>query len=385
MQIHNYYQYPGGEDVVVANENQLLQSKGNEVYQYLRDNKEINNFNLLQKVNLLQKTYWAKDSYNEVINVIKKVKPDICHVHNVMPLISPSVFYACKKMAVPVVHTLHNYRLLCPNAYLFRDGAICNECLRHSAYHTLKYGCYRGSRLQTFALSRMIEEHKKKNTWHQYIDAYICLTDSARNKFIEGGLPEEKLYVKPNFLANDPGVSEQVGRGFIFAGRLDETKGIKILIEAIRRNEIIETIRIAGDGKYSKKIRSLIGKRYLGQLKNTELLREIKKSMALIFPSIWYETFGLLIIESFACGKPVIASRLGAMAEIIRHGETGLLFNPGDAQDLAQKLKWAVEHKKEMKRMGINARKEFEEKYTAEKNYAMLMNIYQKAIENNHA
>jgi len=251
-------------------------------------------------------------------------------------------------------------------------------------YHSVKYGCYRNSRIQTFALARMVEKHKKMNTWDDIVNGYICLTNFAKRKFIEGGLSENKLYIKPNFLS-DIKVNNCVEKDyFFFAGRLDKTKGIEVLKDSFEKLKNVK-IKIAGDGplkRYFKKTNSNI--EYLGQQQRAKILELLSASIALIFPSVWYETFGLLIIESFSCGKPVIASNLGAMAEIIKNGKTGLLFEPGNINDLAEKLNWAYEHKEEMQNMGFNARKEFEEKYTAEKNYKILINIYKKINNNNN-
>jgi glycosyltransferase involved in cell wall biosynthesis len=375
LQVHNYYQFSGGEDSVLENEKRLLESKGNSVFQFIKENKEINGYSLLKKANLFNRSVWSKESFHELKELIKKVKPDICHVHNYMPLISPSVFSACREMKVPVLQTLHNYRMLCANANLFRDGEVCEECIGKSLYHGVKYGCYRSSRVQTFAVARMIESNKKKGMWDGGVDGYIALTNFSKNKFIKEGMPAAKIFVKPNFLFEDPGYSGKDENYFFFAGRLDETKGIDVLIEAANELPGVK-FKVAGDGPLKEKVTAVPNIEYLGQLKKNELLEYIKSSTALVFPSKSYETFGLSIIEAFACYKPVIGSKLGAMAEIIEEGKTGLLFEPGSAKALVEKIEWAIKNKDEMKQMGINARKEYEEKYSAEKNYEMLMYIY---------
>ena len=381
LQIHNKYQLSGGEDSVVENEKRLLESKGHEVFPYIKDNSEISNYSVFKKVALIQSSVWSNESYDEVIEIIKRIEPDICHVHNYMPLISPAVFYACKEVNIPVVQTLHNYRMLCTNAYLFRDGKVCEECIDKSLYHSLKYRCYRNSIIQTLTVARMIEQNKKKGTFNEEVDGYICLSNFARVKFIEGGLPKEKLFLKPNFLFEDPGYSDNEENYFFFAGRLDETKGVHILIKVIKQLPGIK-FKVAGEGPYQKKMIDINNLEYKGHLIKDKLLQYLKNSVALIFPSVLYETFGLLIIEAFACGKPVIASRLGAMAELVEVGKTGLLFEPGSAKDLELKIKWAVENPEEIKQMGKNARREYEMKYTASKNYSVLMDIYTQVINN---
>ena len=378
--IHNKYQIGGGEDVVVENEKKLLESKGHEVLAYFKDNTEIANYSFLRKANLINTSVWSRQSFKELRELIEKIRPDICHVHNYMPLISPSVFCACDEMNVPVVQTLHNYRMLCSNAYLFRNGKVCEECIGKSLYHALQYGCYRDSRIQTFAVARMIETHKRRGTFKNSIDGYICLSEFAKNKFREGGLPREKLFMKPNFLFSDPGFTGSDEEYYLFAGRLDKTKGIDVLVETAKIKPNLKFI-IVGDGQYKTKNHKSSNIEYLGQLCKIDLIQRLQNCSALIFPSIWYEAMPMAIIEAFACGKPVIASRLGAMVEIIEEGKTGILFEPGNAKDLASKIEWAASHQSEMHNMGANARMVFEEKYTAESNYLKLMEIYSQAID----
>jgi len=380
LQVHNHYQFSGGEDTVFSNEYKLLAYYGHEVLQFTKSNKDIDNYNIFQKSRLFFNAVYSRSAFEEILKIIEENKPDVCHIHNTLALITPSIYYACKERGVPVVQTLHNYRLMCANAYLFRNGKVCEECIGKSLYHSVKYGCYRNSRLQTFVLARTIEWNKKQGTWNNLIDAYIALTEFSKQKFIEGGLPENKIFVKPNFLFEDPNYSEKNGGFFLFAGRLDVTKGFNVLIKAAEKLPDVK-FKVAGDGTLRSNLDGVLNIEYLGQLNRNDLILELKKSSAIIFPSVWYETFGLSIIESFACGKPVIASNLGAMAGLIENGKTGLLFEPGNVDDLVKKILWAKNNPEKMKEMGLNARKEFEEKYTPEKNYKILMNIYEKVIE----
>ncbi len=376
IQVHNYYQYSGGEDIVVKNEYELLKAYNHTVLQYTTNNSEIKGYNLLDKTNLIINATFSKKTYDVLTELFKKEKPDVCHVHNTFPLITPSVYYACKDAKIPVVQTLHNYRLLCSNAYFFRNGKVCEECMGKSLFISLKYGCYRNSRIQTFILARMIEYYKRFDAWNMLIDKYIVLTEFSKKKFIQGGLFSEKIFVKPNFLLNDPGFDYGTQKYFLFAGRLDVTKGINVLTEALKKiPEDIELV-VAGDGMLKNNVINIKGIKYLGQLNHMQLLMKLKEAIALIFPSLVYETFGMIIVESFACGKPVIASNLGAAAEFIKPGKTGLLFEAGNSEELSKEMEWAYRHPEEMKRMGMNARKEYEEKYTAERNYKMLMGIY---------
>jgi glycosyltransferase involved in cell wall biosynthesis len=380
LQVHNYYKFSGGEDTVFSNEYKLLTNYGHTVIQFTKTNKEIDNYNNFQKSKLFLNAVYSKSAFKEVLRIIEEHKPDICHVHNTLTLITPSVYYACKKMGVPVVQTLHNYRLICANAYLFRNGKVCEECIDKSLYNSVKYGCYRNSRLQTFVLARTIEWNKKQGAWNNLIDAYIALTEFSKHKFIEGGLSENKIFVKPNFIFEDPGYSENNNGKFLFAGRLDVNKGLNVLVKAAEKLPNVK-FKVAGDGVLRSNLDGVQNIEYFGQLNRNDLIIELKKSSALIIPSVWYESMPMTIIESFACGKPVIASNLGAMAEIIENGKTGLLFEPGNVDDLVKKILSAKNNPEKMKEMGLNARKEFEEKYTPEKNYKILMNIYEKVIE----
>ena len=205
--VHNFYQYSGGEDVVFKNEFDLLKSNRHQIIQYFKNNIEIQNYSLNQKIKLFFESSFSNQTFNEIRDIIKTEIPNICHVHNYMPLISPSVLYACNEMNVPVIQTLHNYRMLCAKAYLFRNSKICEECVGKSLYHGVKYGCYRNSRIKTFAVAKMIESNKRKGTWDEGVDAYIALTSFSKNKFVEGGMPGDKIFVKPNFLFDDPGYS----------------------------------------------------------------------------------------------------------------------------------------------------------------------------------
>lgn len=380
LQLHNYYQQPGGEDVVFAAEKDMLSAKVHDVYQYSKSNSEIDGYSFFQKLFLslnLSHSYCGK---SELSNLVIKKQFDILHVHNFFPLLSPSVFYTTTHSPTANVLTLHNFRLLCANAYLFREGHICEDCIGKSLYHSLKYKCYRNSRIATFALARMVEKHKKMQTWQKEIDAYICLTEFSRQKFVQGGWPADRLYIKPNFLEFDPGFQITSGEYFLFIGRLEQVKGAQLLPHVA--GQVSQPINIIGQGPLAESLRNVRNLNYLGQSDRQSVIKKISGTTALVFPSILYETFGLSIIEAFACAKPVIASRLGAMAELIQDGVTGLLFEPGSAEDLAKKMNWAIEHPEEMKQMGLNARREYERKYTAETNYKILIEIYQAAIEN---
>jgi len=385
--VHNFYQYTGGEDSVLQSESALLKQHGHEILLFTKDNKEILAYNFFQKVKFIQNTIYNRTIQAEFSSQIEDFKPDIVHVHNTFPLISPAIYDVCLEKRIPVIQTLHNFRLACTGALFYRENSICEECSgKKIPWHGVKYGCYRNSQLQSGVVAAMIAYHKLVKTWEKKVDCFITLTEFSKKKFLENGLPAAKLAIKPNFITPDPGERTSKGDYVLFVGRLSNEKGVINLLKAWLLIKNI-TLKIAGTGPLLQQIVDFVS---TNNLKNVEILgfqpksqiySLIKNSRFLVFPSEWYEGFPLTIIESLACGVPVIGSRLGAIEEKIINNYTGLHFTPGDPQDLAAKINWAWAHPAEMAEMGKNARREYEEKYTAERNYEMLMGIYQKAVE----
>lgn len=383
--VHNSYQERGGEDAVVEAERDLLLSRGRNVLTFFRHNREIQTDGFFRAARLGWQTVWARDSHRDLRELIARERPDVAHFHNTLPLISPAAYYACREAGVPVVQTLHNYRLFCPAAIFFREGHVCEECVEHSLLRSVRYGCYRDSRAATTAVASMLAFHRARRTWTEIVDCYIALTEFSRQKFMAAGLPAEKIVVKPNFVDPDPGPRSGPGEFALFVGRLSEEKGLHTLFAAWKRLQNHIPLHIVGDGplleeldaqKSSAGLSSII---FRGRLSRVSSIETIQRARFLVFPSECYENFPLAIAEAFACGVPVIASRLGAMAEIVADGRTGLLFTPGDAEDLAAKVEWAWAHRPEMDAMGRAARAEYEAKYTAARNYKLLMVVYNAA------
>ena len=378
---HNYYQQSGGEDGVFAAEKELLLRKGHEVVSYIDNNERITT---LSKISAAKETIWSSFSYSQVRLIIRETKPDIVHFHNSFLLISPAAYYACKDEGVTIIKTLHNYRLLCPNALFYRNDSLCEDCLGKSfPWPGILHACYRNSRSQTMGVATMLALHRLRGTWQKQIDQYIVLSQFAYRKFILGGLPQNKITVKPNFHV-DQGISTQLRRYVLFVGRLTLEKGIRTLLQAWNLCRL--PLKIIGEGPLKDDFKNEINKfpnptiEFLGNKPHDTVLNYMRNAKCLIFPSNCYENFPLTILEAFACGVPVIASRIGSLIEIIQDGETGLFFNPGDALNLAYKITWLWDHPEEAKRMGLRARQEYELKYTPEKNYEMLMDIYQQAL-----
>jgi glycosyltransferase involved in cell wall biosynthesis len=385
--VHNSYQQPGGEDIVAAQEANLLRHSGHEVIEYRRSNHEVKVESLWDKLALAKRAIWAADTVRDLRALIHREKPHLAHFHNTFVMISPSAYRACREMSVPVVQTLHNYRLLCPRADFFRNGRVCEECLgKTPPWPGIVYGCYHESRTQTAVVASVLTVHRFLKTWDEQINIYIALTDFARQKFIQGGLPAEKIVLKPNFIDPDPGMCESTDDYALFVGRFAPEKKLLTLLEAWESVREMP-LKIVGSGLQEIEIRQfarehgLANVEFLGQHSRDEVFALMKKARLLVFPSEWYETFGLVIVEAFACGTPVVAARLGAMAELVEHGRTGLLFTPGDRDDLSAKITWAATHPEEMVQMGRRGRQEFEAKYTKDGNLERLLNIYCLAID----
>jgi glycosyltransferase involved in cell wall biosynthesis len=323
---------------------------------------------------------WNSKSVRSFTDLIQLHKPDVVHFHNTFPLISPAAYYAAQKEGTAVVQTLHNFRLLCPGATLFREGRPCEECIeKKSLRPAIAHACYRGSRPATAAVATMLTVHRAVGTWRRKVDLYIALSEFARRKFIEGGLPASRIVVKPNFVSPDPGIGTASGKYALFVGRLSAEKGIAVLESAWKELSHIPLL-VAGDGPLAG-MKWPWGATWIGRQPHEKILTLMREARVLIFPSECYEGAPMTILEAFACGLPVIASNLGSMAEMITHQRTGLLFTPGDAADLARKVRWAFDHPDAVEGMRAAARREFEEKYTAETNYKMLIGIYEDAIE----
>jgi glycosyltransferase involved in cell wall biosynthesis len=380
--VHNFYQLPGGEDQVFAQETELLRSRGHQVVLYRVSNDQVKGQNPLVTV---ANTIWNQQSYRELRELMHSEKPDIVHVHNTFQVISPAIYYAANEEGIPVVQTLHNYRLFCPPSTFFRDGKVCEDCLgKKIPWPAVLHSCYRNSKLASAAVAAMLATHNYKQTWNETVSAYIALTDFARNKFIEGGFPAEKIFVKPNYLQTDPGPGDGKGNYALFVGRLTPEKGISTLLEAWRQIGNDFPLQIAGDGPLASEVEKASNEMesvtWLKWLPRAEILQRMKDASVLILPSTWYEGFPMIITEAFAVGLPVIASNLGSMSSIVDHQRTGLHFEPGRAAALVEAVRWWSAHPAETAFMRTEARLEYETKYTAEENYAQMMNIYDSVL-----
>jgi glycosyltransferase involved in cell wall biosynthesis len=372
---HNRYQLRGGEDSVCESEVDLLRQHGHEVEMFERSNTELNGGS---KLSAAAEAIWSRDSGQAFRTALGRFRPDVVHVHNTFAKISPAIYWEAARAGIPVVQTLHNFRLLCPQAMFLRDGKVCEDCLGKLPWRGALRGCYRGSVAQSTVLASMVTVHRAVGTWQNKVTRYIALNEFCRRKFIEGGLPADRIVIKPNFVDFDaPAATKR--EGFLFVGRLSFEKGIATLVDAARLVDQV-TVRVAGSGPEAHMLEGVAALQPLGPLDGDAVRRQMSSSVALVLPSIWYENFPRTLVEAMACGLPVIASRIGALADLVEDGSTGLLFEPGNANDLAAKLTWAREHPQEISAMGVRARQVYEERFTAPRNYAQLISIYVDAM-----
>jgi glycosyltransferase involved in cell wall biosynthesis len=394
LQLHNRYQIVGGEEGVVQAEKQLLESHGHQVRLL-----EVTNDDLVgakAKLAAAIGAIYSQSSKQQVLGQLRSFQPDIVHVHNFFPLLSPSVYDACQEAGIPVVQTLHNYRLICPKAMLFREGKVCEVCVGKSvAIAGIQSGCYRGSKAQTAVVAAMLSYHQWRGTWAQRVTTYIALTEFQKQKLIEGGLPAEKIQVKCNFVEM-PDLEPVERQNFVlFVGRLAEEKGVTDLIAAYRQAQSLEPsnpavlppLKIVGDGPLKTDLMREVEQAgltsqitFLGRQEKSQVLNLMQLAQVLVFPSIWYEGFPLTLAEAFACGLPAIVPNLGSMAEIVQPGVTGFHFISRDVEDLVKVMRAAVADSHHLTVLSSQAKQAYEQNYTAEINYDRLLAIYQRAM-----
>lgn len=379
--VHNRYRFPGGEDTVVETETALLRAHGHEVEQYFDSNQRLAGGSQVQKISGLS---WSTHTIRALTDVLERFRPDVVHCHNTFYRISPSVYWLCKRMGIPVVQTLHNFRLGCANARLSRNGKPCELCIASSFgfLHAVRHKCFQNSRMKTWALGGTIAVHRRMGTYSKQVSAYICLCEYARQKHILSGLPQDKLLIKPNCVHPDPGPGAGNGAFCLFAGRLEVDKGVRVLIGAAAQTDI--PIWLAGQGPLEAEVRLAEARRknihYLGPLPRGQVLELMKAARLLIFPSLCYENFPMTIVEAFSIGLPVIATRQGAPGELVEDTITGLHYDPDSGTDLARKIETLWNDPAALDRMRDAARTRYLTAYSGEINYQALLSIYERVL-----
>ncbi|MGD0547979.1 MAG: glycosyltransferase family 4 protein [Terracidiphilus sp.] len=381
---HNRYQFSGGEDAVARDEAELLSSRGQGVELLELDNDSIHD--IRGKLIAAASIFYSASSRRLMKSAIHDFQPDIVHIHNWFPMLSPSIIIEADNFGIPIVQTLHNFRMICANALLFRDGRVCTDCVGKSfPVDGILHGCYRGSRAGSAIVTAAYGFHRLAHTWNR-IDQFIAVSRFEREMLIRGGLPGDKIAVKPNFAATDAWSGERPAEDFaLYVGRLSPEKGIRTLFSAWNSGRIPLRLRMIGDGPMIGEVISCASTNHLveslGAQPREAVYREMAKAKFLVFPSECYETFGRSVAEAFSLGTPALAADLGSVRELVEDGMTGYRFAPGNADALiAGALRFAGGDEHE--RMRANCRNVFLSNYTAEINYKMLMDIYSSAIEN---
>ncbi len=396
--VHNFYgsTAPSGENTAYSAEAALLRNRGHSVSEFNRHSDEILQAGFAGTLRGAVSTVWNPFSLHALKRKLRETKPDIVHVHNTFPLLSPSVFYASRERNIPTVMTMHNYRIGCSAATVLRKDQPCTLCLdRKSVIPALRYGCYRESRIATLPVSAMIAFHNARDTWRSNVDAFITLTDFQREKMVQFGIPTESLFVKPHFLEHPPRPVPWEDRDdkVVFVGRLYAAKGIHVLIDAWKRmGKRGPHLEVIGDGPMREQlVRSIRESEasdsvsFLGNVSRDEAMKHISKAKLLIVPSLCFEGFPMVVQEAFALGVPVAASKIGSLPYLITENKNGSLFTPGDPKGIFSCVTGMLADDAKLRILGEGARREFDEKYTAEKNYGTLMAIYSAAAEHRRA
>lgn len=381
--LHNRYLVPGGEDQSSVAEAALLRDYGHEVEFLEEDNRRVEQ---LGKARTALRTVWSRESYRRVDEKLRCGQFDVLHVQNFFPLWSPSIYYAASRNRVPVVQTLHNYRLMCVNSLLFRDQHICEECLgRLLPWRGVVHACYRQSRAASAVVAGMAGAHKLAGTWRNRVKTYIAVSEFARAKYIAGGLPAEKIVVKPNFIHPTPAPGTGGGGYALYAGRLSPEKGIATMLEAWKSAGNAMPLKVVGEGPLAELVVAAgrVGPEieYLGGRPLPEVLDLMRSAEFLVFPSEWYETMGRTIMEAFAVGTPVVAANIGPPASMVVSGETGFHFAPGNVAELRERVEWCSRNPERLRGLRSKARQAFQAAYTGAANAAMLVAIYRMAQE----
>lgn len=382
LQVHNAYQYYSGEDVVVKAEGEMLRRHGHEVDAWHVRSDGLDSLGPWGRLAVALRSVWSPKTFREALRRFAQRRPDVVHVHNTIPLISPSIYTACHRAGIPVVHTLHNFKIFCPGAFLYRDGAVCEDCLREAVpVSCIRHACYRDSRMQTAVAALGLVINRILGTYRRHVTRYIALSGFASRKFAEAGLPAGRIDIKPNFVGEEIAPGAHEGGYALFAGKLEALKGVPTLLEAWAKLTSPYPLKIVGRGPLEAAVRSAssLGVEYCGSVDREHVMALMRDAAFVVFPSEWYEGFPMVIAEAFAAGTPVVASRLGSMEDIVKDGLSGWLFEAGNAGALADAAGRAVADAAERESRGANARRQYEERYTEDANCCMLMEIYTRA------
>ncbi len=376
----------GGEETVVALEKRMLEDRGHVVEDFQVSNARLKNAHPFRQMLAAPGFVWSRRSYHLLGRKIAEFAPDVVHVHNTFPELSPSVFWAARRAGVPVVQTLHNFRPVCANALLLRDGVRCEKCVGRAGWFGLRHCCYADSLSRTAVVVATSILHRSIGTYSDSVDAFIALNESNRKIFERGGLPAEKLLVKPNFVPASPLGYGPRKRQALFAGAMMASKGVHLLLEAWSSAGLEDfELSLIGDGPERKplaqKFAHLGSIVWCGQLEREQILERMAESRVLVFPSLAYENCPMVVLEALSVGTPVVSANHASLASIVRHQHEGLLFQTGDMQALASALREALRADgPAWSRWSSAARQTHAERFSDAANYTQLISIYRTAM-----
>ena len=385
--IHNFYQQFGGEDAVALADQQLLQRHGDEVLFYTRHNDEIRAYKFSNKLAFFPQTIYSLHTKKEITTVVTKFSPDVAFVHNVFPLISPSVYHVLRRLSVPTVQVAHDFRPFCPNGWFYTQGRICERCRSGNYLHGLRDRCYKNSYALTALYSLSCGLNRLARVTDK-VNAFICLTEFYKRKLLEAGIPERKLFIRPTFIdvsSIQPATDVNTGHHALYLGRLSPEKGIWTVVRAFEHLPKVPLV-IAGTGPLEREISAYVTAKGLGNIRlvgfksGEEKWQLLKSALFVIVPSECYENFPVVVLEAYTAGKPVVASDLGGLPFIVDNGRSGLLFQRGNIEDLVGKIRYLAGAPPEVERMGNYARQLVVAKYGPEQSYRNLMAIFQWAM-----
>ena len=393
LMFHNRYREQGGEDLSAIQETRALEQQGVEVIPVEADNELPADAGFVSEAKMGWQAAWSMASYERAVRLCRKYRPDVAHVQNFWMRLSPAVHAACRQAGVATVQSLRNYRLLCTNALLLRNGEVCEDCVGKIPWRGVARACYRDSRAASAAVAGMIVVNRMRRTWERDVDAFLTPSNHSRQLFLRADFPPDRVFVKPNCLedfgeaARPPSASREI----LYLGRLSAEKGLRLLLEASKRAglEDVGQLTLVGEGDELDSLRNLAAALELsepsvvfaGQKPPDQVQQLVRRARAVVLPSLAYETFGRPVIEAFAAGRPAIVSDFGAPGDIVEQGTTGLTFPRGDTQRLGEALRAVLTDGALADQMGRRARAEYEAKYTLEKSFEILMKTYRFALE----